>query len=351
MTADKQALQALVDEFEMPEQLGFGNTMVPVMFRADYADGQWSAGELLPYGPIAIDPATSVLHYAQEVFEGMKAYWVDNETPSLFRPDRNADRLSQSALTMSMPALPEDLFMRGVNQLVDMVQSLIPRQQGTSLYIRPFMFATDVGLGLPAVNHCSFYVIASPSEAYQAGNMRVLVEREGARAPYGTVGSAKTGGNYAASSLASAQCKDKGFHQVMWLNSSNRSQIDELSGMNFFAVIDGQLYTPALNGSILPGITRDSIVSLAKDEGLTVHECCLDVDDVLAAIEDGRCSEAFAVGTAAIVTPISAIGDGYGKEYNLAKPDGDLSQRFRQQLLGLQEGRVEDRFGWIQSVS
>lgn len=343
-------LQALVDNFELPEEIGFGRLMVPLMFKAECCDGLWNAGELMPYQPISLDPAAKVLHYAQEVFEGMKAYWVDSESPQLFRPQENWRRLNASAERMCMASIPEDVFMRGVTQLTDVCRKLIPRRTSSSLYIRPFMFGTDPDLNINASNRYEFYVIASPSEVYHSGSMRVLVERERSRTAAGGMGAAKTGGNYAASLDSSRQCNREGYNQVLWLNSVVRDQIDELSGMNLFAVLDGELHTPALNGSILPGITRDTLIELARAQGLKVFERDIRIDDLLQLIASGTCSEAFACGTAAVISPISVIGD-HGKDYKLSPAPGPVAQSLYETLLGIQEGRVEDCFGWIVPVA
>jgi len=334
--------------FELPERLGFGTVMAPVMFRARYQDGRWSDGELVPYGPLALDPAAKVLHYAQSCFEGMKAYRGDGGV-SLFRPERNAARMEHSARRLCMPPVHESLFLDGVRTVAAYCANLIPANSGESLYIRPFLIGTQPDLSVTASRAYEFYVIASPSEAYHAGNMRLWVEREDSRAAVGGTGDAKVGGNYAASLLSVARLKERGYDQSLWLNPGNRHTVDELSGMNFFAVMDGALHTPALNGSILEGITRDSILALARDMGIEVHEREIDIDDLLKLVESGTCNEAFACGTAAIVSPISELGDG-DRRYTLRQAPGPVAERLRAALLDIQEGRAEDRFGWMQPV-
>jgi branched-chain amino acid aminotransferase len=335
--------------FELPERLGFGSVMAPVMFRAAYQDGCWSSGALLPYAPLALDPAAKVLHYAQSCFEGMKAYRTRDGGISLFRPERNAARMVHSAQRLCMPPVPESLFMDGVRTVTSYCANLIPGNSGESLYLRPFLLGTQANLSVSASNAYEFYVIASPSEAYHAGNMRLWIEREDSRAAVGGTGDSKVGGNYAASLLSIARLKARGFDQSLWLNPGNRQTIDELSGMNFFAVIDGELHTPQLNGSILEGVTRDSLLTLANDLDIAVHERAIDIDDLLAQVAAGSCSEAFACGTAAIISPISILGDSE-QTHKLAKAPGPVSERLRQALLDIQEGRAEDRFGWMRSV-
>ncbi|WP_346838917.1 branched-chain amino acid aminotransferase [Microbulbifer sp. SAOS-129_SWC] len=335
--------------FEVPEKLGFGNVMAPVMFRAVYQDGCWSRGELVPYAPLALDPAAKVLHYAQSCFEGMKAYRTQGGGIALFRPERNCARMAHSAERLCMPAVPEALFMAGVRTVTAYCANLVPATSGESLYLRPFLIGTQADLSVSASTSYEYYVIASPSAAYHAGNMRLWVEREDSRAALGGTGDAKVGGNYAASLQSIARLKQRGYDQSLWLNPANRNLIEELSGMNFFAVIDGELHTPALSGSILEGVTRDSLIDLARDLGYTVHESAIDIDQLLELVQSGNCEEAFACGTAAIISPISELGDGE-QRYELAHAPGPVAERLRAELLDLQEGRSEDRFGWMQAV-
>ncbi len=335
--------------FEMPEKLGFGTVMAPVMFRAFCQDGCWSRGELVPYAPLSLEPAAKVLHYAQSCFEGMKAYRTQGGGVSLFRPERNAARMAHSAERLCMSPVPEALFMDGVRVVTAYCANLVPASSGESLYLRPFLIGTQADLSVSASTSYEFYVIASPSEAYHAGNVRLWVEREDSRAAVGGTGDAKVGGNYAASLLSIARLKQRGYDQSLWLNPGNRKTVDELSGMNFFAVIGGELHTPALTGSILEGITRDSLIDLARDLGYTVHERAIDIDELLRQVADGVCEEAFACGTAAIISPISLFGDG-DENYQLAKAPGPVAERLREALLDIQEGRAEDKFGWMQTV-
>ncbi|MFD1215152.1 MULTISPECIES: branched-chain amino acid aminotransferase [Microbulbifer] len=334
--------------FELPERLGFGTVMAPVMFRARYEDGCWSSGELVPYAPLMLDPAAKVLHYAQSCFEGLKAY-RNGSGAALFRPERNAARMQHSAERLCMPPVPESLFMEGVRTVTAYCANLIPANSGESLYLRPFLIGTQPDLSVTASSAYDFYVIASPSAAYHPGNMRLWIEREDSRAAVGGTGDSKVGGNYAASLQSIARLKERGYDQSLWLSPSNRQTVDELSGMNFFAVMDGVLHTPALNGSILEGVTRDSLLTLAREMDIEVHERDIDIDDLLALVRSGTCSEAFACGTAAIVSPISELGDDNGN-YKLNSAPGPVAEKLRAALLDIQEGRSEDRFGWIQRV-
>ena len=336
--------------FGLPEKLGFGVVMVPVMYVAECRDGVWGQGELRPYGPIQLDPSAKVLHYAQEYFEGMKAYKVEHPHATLFRPERHCARFATSARRLCMPEVPEEVFMEGVSTLTAWAEPFIPGNTCQSLYLRPFVIGTQPNLGLGVSATSSFIVVASPSEAYHAGSMRVLVERNDTRAAVGGTGAVKCGGNYAASLLSASKTKARGFDQSLWLDPQTRTSIEELSGMNVFAVIEGRLHTPQLSGSILPGITRDSLIELARSLGFEVVEERMPIDNLLADIGNGRCTEAFASGTAAVVSPISVVGDADGTEYVLPGNPGPVSMQLKEALLAIQEGRIEDPFGWVQPI-
>lgn len=319
--------------------------MVPVMYKAVCDGGQWVSREVIPYGPLCFDPAAKVLHYGEEIFEGLKAYRTEGKRPSLFRPQMNAARLSESAKRLSMPEIPQELFMEGVTAVSAYAEPFIPTAPGTSLYIRPFMIGVDASLLLDPSRRFEFYVIASPSVAYHAGNMKVVVERQDCRAALGGTGHVKVGGNYAAAQASAKRVRERGFDQSLWLDPGQRKNVEELSGMNVFAVIDGELHTPSLSGSILPGVTRDSIITLAKRLGYVLHERAIAIDDLLEDMKSGRCSEFFACGTAAVITPISEICDPLGD--TIVMPEQrPVAAALRQQLTDIQEGRAEDVFGW-----
>lgn len=341
----------LIREFKLPQTLGFGQCMAPVMLRADCADGRWGPGRLLPYGPIPVDPAAKVLHYAQSVFEGLKAYHVKQPRPALFRPEMNWSRFNTSAIRMMMPELPKNLFLEGVLALTACCEPLIPRAPGQSLYLRPLLFGTQATLGLALSRSHTFLVIASICDALITAPLRILVERDGTRAARGGTGNVKVSGNYGASLSATAAAMALGFDQPLWLDAESHRYVEELSVMNFFAVIDGALHTPALTGTILPGITRASVMELARAAGLPVHERQMDIDELLHMIKSGRCSEAFACGTAVTIGPISAIGERDGSLYPLREPAGPVTRRLREQLLDIQEGRAPDTFGWMHPVA
>jgi branched-chain amino acid aminotransferase len=343
-------VSAALDSFALPDNLGFGRVFAPVMYRIDYQDGTWGEGALLPYAPIALDPASKILHFAQVAFEGLKAYRGEHECPVLFRPHMNARRMNQSAIRLQMPELPEEIFVEALATVTAWCDPLIPAPTGHSLYLRPFMFGTQADLGIEASDRYSFMIIASPSAAVMGGGpIRVLVDAAGTRAMPGGTGHIKASGNYGAALVSSARAKDQGFFQPLWLDAAEHSYIEELSAMNFFAVIDGELHTPELTGTILPGITRDSLVTLARSSGITVHEGKIHIDDLMAGISSGRCSEAFGCGTAAVVLPISAIGYD-GSLHELQDTEFTVARQLRRDLLDIQEGRAPDRFGWVYKV-
>ena len=338
-------LEELLANYRLPSQLGFGQALAPVMYRADFRDGAWDAGGLVPYAPIAVDPAATVLQYAQQAFEGLKAYRVGQPEPMLFRPELNYFRLLQSCRRMCMPAVPPEIFARALSEVTVAVADFIPGVSGQSLYLRPFLMGTGPCLAVKSSDAFTFLLIASPSDTYFSKPIRVMVEREHCRAAVGGTGADKVGGNYAASLQATTRCIELGFDQPLWLDPKERRCVEELSGMNLVAVIDGELHTPRLSGSILPGVTRDSLLQLARHEGMTVTERDIPIDDLLADVAAGRCSEFFACGTAAIVCPIAAIGERDGSLTQLPQT-GQVAARLRSAILDIQEGRAADPFGW-----
>lgn len=335
--------------FSLPEELGFGEVKVPIMYRADYANGEWQPAQLTAYGNIEIDPAAKVLHYAQEVFEGLKAYRVGSQRANFFRPLENLKRINRSAERMCMIDIPESIWMDGISLMTAYSEPFIPNGSGKSLYLRPFLIGTKSNLGMGISDSFTFMVIASPSTIYHAGHMKIQIEREACRAARGGTGAAKTGGNYAAALQSAQQVQRRGYDQSLWLDPVEMKYIEELSGMNFFILQNGELHTPILNGSFLAGITRDSLITLAKHKGITVIERDIAIQEVLNGIETGAVSEIFACGTAAIVSPVSVIADADGSTYNVANVD-QLAADLRQSLLAIQEGREADPFSWTSTV-
>lgn len=343
-----EVLPALAD-FSLPEHLGFGEVKVPIMYRADFANGQWQTAELIPYGNIELDPAAKVLHYAQEVFEGLKAYKVGDVRPGFFRPLENLKRMNRSSQRMCMIEIPEHIYMDGISLMTAYSEPFIPNETSQSLYLRPFLIGTRSNLGMGTSDTFTFMVIASPSAIYHAGQMKIQIEREACRAARGGTGAAKTGGNYAAALKSAQQVQSRGYDQSLWLDPVEMQYIEELSGMNFFMLQNGELHTPVLNGSFLAGITRDSIIELAKHQGMTVIERDIPIQEVLDGISAGSINEIFACGTAAIVSPVSMIADADGTEYPIAHID-KVAAQLRQSLLAIQERRQADPFGWTTEV-
>jgi branched-chain amino acid aminotransferase len=342
-------VSAALRAFELPEKLGFGNVAAPVMYTAEWSDGTWGPGALIPYGPIEILPGARALQYAELVFEGLKAYRVGSAEPSLFRAQDNSRRLALSAKRLSMPPVPDALFFEAIEAVVGACRDIIPRQSGRSLYLRPFLFGTEAGYLLRNSSTFRFMVIANPVEIYSSGAMRVAIERDDVRAAVGGVGTAKASANYAASLRASNAAVARGLTVALWLDAREQRFIQELSGMNLFAVIGGELHTPALDGAILAGITRDSLITLGRHLGFTVHERNMLLDELLAQIVSGECTEVFACGTAAILSPIGVLVDRDQREYVPRQIDV-VAAKLREALLAIQERRAPDPFGWTREV-
>jgi len=343
-------IEPALANFELPDDLGFGRTLVPVMYQCTYASGAWKSGHLTALANLSISPAAKVLQYGHQVFEGLKAYKVGLNQAQLFRPEMNAERLNRSAERIDMPGVSAAHFMQAVEAVVLKSEAFIPEETGQSLYLRPYIMGTESDMGLGRSSTYTFVVLASPSEIIQKGTMKVLIERERSRVAIGGTGDVKLGSNYTAGIASARRAAEQGFNQSIWLDPDSRKTIEELSGMNFFAVIDGELHTPELFGSILPGITRDSVVQLARAMGYTVVERCLDIDSLLAQIATGACREVFACGTAAVITPISEFGEYDGTRYPLLEPEGRITALLKTALVDIQEGRAADKFGWMHSV-
>jgi branched-chain amino acid aminotransferase len=336
--------------FKLPEKLGFGLVDAPVMFSVDWHEGQWGRGQLLPYGPIELWPGARALQYAELVFEGLKAYRVGQLRPNLFRPLQNSHRLQHSAERLSMPSVPDALFLLAIETVTHACTHMIPGRSGRSLYLRPFLYGTESGYLVRNSNAFRFMVIANPVEEYTAGPMRVAIERTDVRAPIGGLGHAKAAANYAGSLRASRSALTRGCTVALWLDAREHQLIQELSGMNIFAVIEGELHTPQLDGAILPGITRDSLITLGRHAGFTVQERPMAIDELLPQIRSGRCSELFACGTAAIVSPIALLADSDGQEYVPSTLNG-VASVLRNSLLAIQERRTRDEFDWVREIS
>jgi branched-chain amino acid aminotransferase len=337
--------------FTVPESLGFGNVTAPVMFSAEFSDGRWGSGELKPYGPIDLLPGARALQYAELVFEGLKAYCVGVAPwPNLFRPLDNWRRMVRSAERLAMQPVPVELFLQGLDAVAGACAAIVPRCSSQALYLRPFLFGTEAGYQLRNSSSFRFMVIASPVGIYSNEPMRIAIERSDVRAAVGGIGAAKAAANYGAALRASAAAAARGYPMTLWLDAQEHRWVQELSGMNVFAVIGGELHTPALDGAILAGITRDSLLVLARHLGYRVHERRIALDELLAQVRSGGCTELLACGTAAIVSPVAVLADVQGDEYRPQRVD-DVACRLRQALLAIQERRAVDPFGWTRDVA
>jgi branched-chain amino acid aminotransferase len=336
---------------ESADRLGFGNHFSDHMFLMEYTEGKgWRDARIVPYGPIPILPSAIVLHYAQEIFEGLKAYFAKDGGVCLFRPDRNADRFNRSAERMCMPPVPVAEQLAAFRGLLRVDREWIPRARGASLYIRPAMIATEAALGVRPASEYLFFVITGPVGAYYAQGfepVRILVEEKYVRASKGGLGEAKAGANYAASLLAARSAKVRGFDQVLWLDAEQRRFVEEVGTMNIFFLLRGELVTPPLSGSILPGVTRDSVLALAREWGIPAAERPVPIEEVIAGAQDGSLAEAFGTGTAAVISPVGAFSY-RGREVPVnGRGVGELSRRLYREITGIQYGEIEDRRGWV----
>lgn len=337
---------------------GFGKYYTDNMVIAEWSEGSgWGDAELRPYGPLSIDPATSVLHYGQEIFEGLKAYSQPDGGVSLFRPEANGERFKRSAHRLALPELPVEDFVATVEALVRQDIKWVPQNVGESLYIRPFMFASEVGLGVRPSNRATYLVITTPASAYFNPNKAVTVwiSTEYVRAAPGGTGAAKTGGNYAGSLLAQKQAAQEGCDQVVWLDATERKWVEEMGGMNLYFVkgkgSSATIFTPRLTGTLLAGVTRDSILTVAKDLGYKVEEGMISIDEWRDGIASGEITEIFACGTAAVVSPVGAAKSAQGTWVTGDGNPGPITMQIRETLLGIQHGTVEDKHGWNKRVS
>lgn len=335
---------------EKGAKLGFGHVFTDHMFVMNYTEGQgWHDARIVPFQNISLSPAAMVYHYGQEMFEGLKAYKGANDEVFLFRPDMNAKRTNDSNKRLCIPQIPEEDFVQAVKTVVDVDRDWIPTDEGTSLYIRPFIIATDEFLGVAPSKTYLFIIILSPSGAYYASGLApvgIWIEDEYVRAVKGGMGFAKTGGNYAASLIAQVKAHNDGYSQVLWLDGVERKYIEEVGAMNIFFKINGKVVTPALNGSILPGVTRNSVIAVCKHWGYDVEERKISVDELVAAAKDGSLEEVWGTGTAAVVSPVGklrykddvmTIGGG---------EIGELTQKLYDEITGIQWGKKDDPFGW-----
>ena len=334
--------------------LGFGKIFTDHMFIMDYTpDKQWHNARIVPFGRLEIHPASTVLHYGSEIFEGLKAYRRDDGSVQMFRPIENIRRMNRSAERMCLPQIPEDLALKVLEKFVSIEQDWTPSAPGTSLYLRPFMFGNDESLGVHAVHNATYIIIASPVGSYYKEGLnpvKIMIESDDVRAVRGGTGEAKCGGNYAASNRAGQRAEEKGYSQVLWLDGVHRKYIEEVGAMNVMFKIAGEVVTPMLSGSILPGITRKSCIEVLKDNGYKVSERLISIDELEEAMENGTLEEAWGCGTAAVVSPIGELCY-KGKKYAVNNGEiGKTTQFLYDTLTGIQWGKCEDKYGWTYPI-
>ena len=327
------------------EHLSFGNVFSDHMLVCNYKNGKWEAPEVVPYQPISLDPSSKIFHYGQSIFEGMKAYKDEEGDVFLFRPLDNFKRLNISAKRLAIPELPEDYFMEGLKTLLEVDKDWIPTTKGSSLYIRPFIFATGKGFHASPADEYKFIIATAPSGAYFAGKVKVLIEEKYSRSANGGVGYAKAGGNYAGQFYPTQLAVAKGYNQVIWTDDNTHEYIEEAGAMNIFIRINNTLITAPTNDRILDGITRKSIIEIAKSEGITVEVRPVSVTEVVAAAKNGTLKEMFGAGTAAVISPISVFGH-KGVDYNLPELENDFSSLLKKRITDIQYNRSEDPYGW-----
>ena len=336
---------------------GFGKYYTDHMVICEWNEATgWEEPELIPYGPLSLDPATAVFHYGQEIFEGMKAYRQPDGGISLFRPDANATRFARSANRLALPEMPIDLFIKTVEELVKTDAGWVPGKIGEALYLRPFMIATEVGLGVRPSNKATYLLIATPVGAYfdPSKAVSVWISTEYVRAALGGTGEAKCGGNYAASLVAQKAAAAQGCDQVVWIDAVERKWVEEMGGMNLYFVrgkgADATVVTPKLTGTLLPGITRDSILSVAKDLGYKTSEEMISIDDWRDGVASGEITEIFACGTAAVVSPVGQAKSSMGTWVTGDGQPGVITMQIRNTLLGIQHGTIADTHNWVHKV-
>lgn len=325
--------------------LPFGSILSDHMFVCDYKDGKWQNSRIQPYAPIQLDPSAKIFHYGQSIFEGMKAYKDTENNTLLFRPLDNCKRLNKSAERLVIPQIPEDIFMDGLKKLLEIDNAWIPTNEGSSLYIRPFMFASGNGFHASPADEYKLIICTAPSGAYFSGKVKVLIEEKYARAANGGVGFAKAGGNYAAQFYPTQLAVEKGYQQVIWTDDNTHEYIEEAGAMNIFVRINDTLITSPTSDRILDGITRKSILQIAKDANIDVEERKITVTEVVAAAKDGSLKEMFGAGTAAVISPISGFGF-KGEDFDLPELENTFASLLKKNITDIQTNKVEDPYGW-----
>ena len=331
------------------ENLSFGSVFTDHLFECDFKNGEWQKPVIKPYAPFLLDPSTRVFHYGQAIFEGMKAYKDDNNDIWLFRPDENYKRFNTSAVRMAMPEVPEEVFMNGLNQLLQLDEAWVKKGKGNSMYIRPFMIATGTGVIANPSDDYKFMIILSPVSAYYSGDVKVLIAEHFSRAANGGIGAAKAAGNYAAQFYPTNLANKEGFQQVIWTDDATHTKLEEAGTMNVFFRINDTLLTAPISERILDGVTRKTLIDLAKSEGINVDIRPVLVSELVKASKNGTLKEIFGAGTAAVVSPISGFSyqDVY---YELPKLENPIASQLKDKLTNIQNKLAEDTFGWTVKV-
>ena len=347
-TTEKLNIQKIdksrIDQVDF-DNLVFGHVFTDHMFECDYKDGVWQNPTIRPYGPLTISPAAKVFHYGQAVFEGMKAFKDDKDRVWLFRPDQNAKRINKSSARLAIPEFPEDVFFEALTTLVRMDREWVRPGAGNSLYIRPFVIATQAGVGATPSTEYKFMILMSPAQAYYVGDIKVEIAEHYSRSANGGVGAAKAAGNYAAQFFPTNLAREKGFQQIIWTDASTHDYLEEAGTMNVFFRVNDTLLTAPISDRILDGVTRKSVIALAKKDNIAVEERRVLVSEIVEASKNGTLKEIFGAGTAAVISPVSAFGF-QNKIYDLEKQADSYATKFKTELTDIQYNRSEDPFGW-----
>ncbi|WP_299315794.1 branched-chain amino acid aminotransferase [uncultured Aquimarina sp.] len=327
------------------ENLAFGKIFTDHMFICDYLNGEWQTPKIVPYGPLTLDPSARVFHYGQAVFEGMKAYKDEDGDTFLFRPDENFKRINKSSERLAMPEFPEEYFFDGLNNLLKLDNEWIKSGFGNSLYIRPFVIATQASVSASEADEYRFMIICSPAQSYYSGDVSVLVAEKFSRSASGGFGYAKAAGNYAGQFYPTKLAKEQGYQQIIWTDSNSHEYVEEAGTMNVFFRVNDTLLTAPISDRILDGITRKSLIALAEKQGYNVEVRPIKVSEIVEAFENGSLKEIFGAGTAAVVSPVKAFGY-KGEHYELEKQENSYASHFKKELMNIQYNKVEDPFGW-----
>jgi len=331
------------------ENLAFGNTFTDHMLICDFKEGKWQKPIIKPYEPFLIDPSAKVFHYGQAIFEGMKAYKDENDDVWLFRPDQNLDRFNKSAVRMAMPEVPEEIFIGGLKTIVDLERNWVKKGLGNTLYIRPFMIAIGSGVIAQPSTQYRFMIILSPARSYYSGEVKVIIAEHYSRAANGGIGAAKAAGNYSAQFYPQKLAQEKGFQQIIWTDDATHTKLEEAGTMNVFFRINDTLYTAPVSERILDGVTRKSLIDIAKRDGIKVEERSVLVDEIVNAAKNGSLKEIFGAGTAAVISPI--VGFQYKEDYyELPKIENSFAIQLKDKLTKIQYKLAEDTFGWTVKI-